>query len=83
MTIAGEQTKHAESAVQSSASAWPFMGLIMPAVDRAIAIVAILPFSYLEYVRFREGLVNLPRAAAFAATLLLIDPYTTGQHRAR
>ena len=73
MTIAEEQTKHRESVVQSAASAWPFMGLIMsPTVDRVIAIVAILPFSYLEYVRFREGLVNIPRAAAFAATLLLI-----------
>jgi hypothetical protein len=49
------------------------MGLIIsPTVDRVIAIVAILPFSYLEYVRFGEGLVNIPRAAAFAATLLLI-----------
>src|SRR5271165_2233427 len=73
MTIAEEQTKHTESGVQSAASAWPFMGLIIsPAVDRAIAIVAIVPFSYLEYVRFREGLLNIPRAAAFAATLLLI-----------
>ena len=73
MTIAEEQTKHAKSAVQSSASAWPFMGLIMsPAVDRAVAIVAIVPFSYMEYARFREGLLNIPRAAAFAATFLLI-----------
>jgi protein-S-isoprenylcysteine O-methyltransferase Ste14 len=73
MMIAVEQTKNAESAVQSAASAWPFMGLIMsPAVDRAIAIVAIVPFSYMEYARFREGLLNIPRAAAFAATLLLV-----------
>ena len=73
MTIAEEQTKHTESVVQSAASARPFMGLIIsPAVDRAIAIVAIVPFSYMEYVRFREGLLNIPRAAAFAATLLLI-----------
>ena len=73
MTIAEEQTKHTESVVQSAASAWPFMSLIIsPTVDRVIAIVAILPFSYLEYVRFGEGLVNIPRAAAFAATLLLI-----------
>jgi hypothetical protein len=73
MIIVGEQTKNTESAVQSAASAWPFMGLIMsPAVDRAIAIVAIVPFSYMEYARFREGLLNIPRAAAFAATLLLI-----------
>jgi len=73
MTIAEEQTKHTESGVQSAASAWPFMGLIIsPAVDRAIAIVAIVPFSYVEYARFREGLLNIPRAAAFAATVLLI-----------
>jgi hypothetical protein len=64
MTIAEEQTKHTESVVQSAASAWPFMSLIIsPTVDRVIAIVAILPFSYLEYVRFGEGLVNIPRAA--------------------
>jgi hypothetical protein len=69
MTIAEKHTKHTESVVQSAASAWPFMGLIIsPTVDRVIAIVAILPFSYLEYVRFGEGLVNIPRAAAFAAT---------------
>ena len=76
MTIAEEQIKHTESVVQPAASAWPFMGLIIsPTVDRVIAIVAILPFSYLEYVRFREGLVNIPRAAGFAATLLLIVPW--------
>ena len=45
---------------------------ISPTADRVIAIIAILPFSFLEYVRFNEGLVNIPRASAFAATLLLI-----------
>ena len=73
MTIAEEQTKHTESGVQSAASAWSFMELIIsPTADRVIAIIAILPFSYMEYVRFNEGLVSIPRASAFAATLLLI-----------
>ena len=73
MTIAEEQTKYTESVVQPAMNNWSFMSLITsPTTDRVVAIVAILPFSYLEYVRFGEGLVNIPRAAAFAATLLLI-----------
>jgi len=73
MTIAEEQTKHTESVVQPAMSTWSFMNwLTSPAVDRAIAIIAIVPFSYLEYVRFGKGLLNIPSASAFAATLLLI-----------
>jgi protein-S-isoprenylcysteine O-methyltransferase Ste14 len=73
MTIAEEQTKYAESVAQPAISTWSFMNwLTSPAVDRAIAIIAIVPFSYLEYVRLGKGLLNIPSAAAFAATFLLI-----------
>jgi hypothetical protein len=50
MTIAEEQTKHTE--VQPAISTWSFMSLITsPATDRVVAVIAIVPFSYLEYVR--------------------------------
>ena len=65
MTVAEEQTKYAESVAQPAISTWSFMNwLTLPAVDRAIAIIAIVPFSYLEYVRLRKGLLNIPSAAA-------------------
>ena len=43
-----------------------------PSVDRAIAFVAILPFVYVTYVRFTQGLLNIPRAGAVLTSLLLI-----------
>jgi protein-S-isoprenylcysteine O-methyltransferase Ste14 len=73
MTIAVEQTKHTESVVQPAMNDWSFMSLITsPTTDRVVAIIAIIPFSYLEYVRLGKGLLNIPSASAFAATLLLI-----------
>ena len=43
-----------------------------PNVDRTIATLAIVPFIYTTYVRYTQGLLNIPRASAVVASLLLI-----------
>src|SRR5262245_10694634 len=52
-----------------------FMQVITaPAVDRTVAIVAILPFAYLTYLRFVQGALDLPAIGAIITVLLLIGP---------
>ncbi len=46
--------------------------LMSPKVDRMIAIIAIAPFMYTTYVRFREGALNIPRVSAIIMSFLLI-----------
>jgi hypothetical protein len=43
-----------------------------PAVDKAIAIIASLPFVYALYHRLAEGTLNLPRAGAALGQLITI-----------
>src|SRR5262249_1796245 len=58
-----------------------FMAIITsPRVDRAIATIAILPFAYVTYLRFTQGIITVPRVAAIVTSLLLIA--TMGVRRA-
>src|SRR5262245_21174707 len=54
-------------------TAWSFMRIITaPSVDRVVAIVSIVPFAYLTYIRFAEGVFNIPRVCSMIAGFLLI-----------
>jgi branched-subunit amino acid ABC-type transport system permease component len=54
-------------------TAWSFMRIITaPSVDRAVAIVSIVPFAYLTYLRFAEGVFNIPRVSSMIVGFLLI-----------
>ena len=54
-------------------TAWSFMRIITsPSVDRIVAIVSVVPFAYLTYVRFAEGNLTIPRLCSLIATFLLI-----------
>src|SRR5438094_8807636 len=54
-------------------TAWSFMRIITsPGVDRVVAIVSVVPFAYLTYVRFAEGNLNVPRICSIIVGFLLI-----------
>src|SRR4051794_28792089 len=46
--------------------------LMSPTVDRAIAFLAIVPFIYTTYVRFQQGLLDIPRGSAIIMSIMLI-----------
>jgi protein-S-isoprenylcysteine O-methyltransferase Ste14 len=46
--------------------------LATPAVDKTIAIVAVVPFTYALYLRLAAGTLNLPRACVAVSLLLTI-----------
>ena len=71
MTPVTEKTQRVEAL--PATTSWSFMRMITaPSVDRVVAIVSIVPFAYLTYLRFTEGVFNIPRVSSIIVGFLLI-----------
>jgi protein-S-isoprenylcysteine O-methyltransferase Ste14 len=71
MTPVTEDTRRV--AKLPATTAWSFMRIITaPSVDRVVAIVSIVPFAYLTYLRFAEGVFSIPRISSMIVGFLLI-----------
>ena len=71
MTSEMEQTRPAEEPTPPLADGL-LTTIMSPGVDRMIAIIAIVPFIYTTYVRFQQGVLNIPRGSAIIMSLMLI-----------
>ena len=70
--VTSERTASAAVQTTYQPSSRVMRALGIPAVDKTIAVVAMLPFAYELYRRATAGLMNIPRACAAAGILVVI-----------
>ena len=71
MTPVIEDTQHVGTLPATTAGSFTRI-ITATSVDRVVAIVSIVPFAYLTYVRFAEGNLNVPRICSIIVGFLLI-----------